>query len=103
MTARAAGQGPMVSRPKQVAAVIIEAANTPFTALDAAHANAQSVPPLSGVLGQVKSVTPNSIEIGTKSGIESVEIKQPLTTYPQAFSHLRPDSSDSSACYALNE
>jgi pimeloyl-ACP methyl ester carboxylesterase len=72
-TTLAAGHVPMLSSPKQVAAVIIEAANTPFTALDAAHASAESVPPLSGVLGQIKSVTPNSIEIGTKSGIVSVE------------------------------
>ena len=37
------GHVPMLSKPKDVAAVIIEAANTPFTALDAAHASAQSV------------------------------------------------------------
>jgi pimeloyl-ACP methyl ester carboxylesterase len=40
-----AGHVPMLSSPKQVAAVIIEAANTPFTALDAAHASAQSLFP----------------------------------------------------------
>src|SRR6266566_4731516 len=39
------GHVPMLSTPKDVAAVIIEAANTPFTALDAAHAGAQSVFP----------------------------------------------------------
>src|SRR5882724_9313066 len=39
------GHVPMLSKPKDVAAVIIEAANTPFTALDAAHASAQSVFP----------------------------------------------------------
>src|SRR5437773_1265059 len=39
------GHVPMSSTPKDVAAVIIEAANTPFTALDAAHASAQSVFP----------------------------------------------------------
>jgi pimeloyl-ACP methyl ester carboxylesterase len=39
------GHVPMLSKPKEVAAVIIEAANTPFTALDAAHASAQSVFP----------------------------------------------------------
>jgi hypothetical protein len=86
---------PMLSKPKQVADVIIEAANKPFTAPDAAHASAQSVPPLSGVLGQVKSVTPNSIEIGTKSGIVSVEITQPLTTYRQVPSDLSQVTSDS--------
>ena len=39
------GHVPMLSTPKDVAAVIIEAANTPFTALDAADASAQSVFP----------------------------------------------------------
>ena len=90
-----AGHVPMLSKPKQVAAVIIEAAHTPFAAPDAAHRSAQSVPPLSGVLGQVKSVTPNSIEIGTKSGIVSVEITQPLTTYRQVPSDLSQVTSDS--------
>jgi pimeloyl-ACP methyl ester carboxylesterase len=94
-TTLAAGHVPVLSKPKQVAAVIIEAAHTPFTAPDAAHARAQSVPPLSGVLGQVKSVTPNSIEIGTKSGIVSVEITQPLTTYRQVPSDLSQVTSDS--------
>jgi pimeloyl-ACP methyl ester carboxylesterase len=94
-TALAAGHVPMLSKPKQVAAVIIEAAHTPFTAPDANHARAQSVPPLSGVLGQVKSVTPNSIEIGTKSGIVRVEIAQPLTTYRQVPSDLSQVTSDS--------
>jgi pimeloyl-ACP methyl ester carboxylesterase len=89
------GHVPMLSRPKQVAAVIIEAANKPVTALDAAGASAQSVPPLSGVLGQVKSVTPNSIEIGTKSGIVSLGITQPLTTYRQVPSDLNQVTSDS--------
>ena len=44
-TILATGHVPMLSSPKQVAAVIIEAANTPFTALDAAHASAQFVFP----------------------------------------------------------
>jgi pimeloyl-ACP methyl ester carboxylesterase len=44
-TTLATGHVPMLSSPKQVAAVIIEAANTRFTALDAAHASAQSVFP----------------------------------------------------------
>jgi len=94
-TTLTAGHVPMLSKPKQVAAVIIEAANTPFTPIDAAHASAQAVQPLSGVLGQIKSVTPNSIEIGTKSGIVSVEIKQPLTTYRQVPSDLSQVTSDS--------
>jgi len=89
------GHVPMLSRPKNVAAVIVEAANKPVTALDAAGASAQSVPPLPGVMGQVKAVTPNSIEIGTKSGIVSLEIMQPLTTYRQVPSDLSQVTSDS--------
>src|SRR2546428_9300816 len=39
------GHVPMLSTPKDVAAVIIQATNTAFTALEAAHASAQSVFP----------------------------------------------------------
>src|SRR5882757_9650210 len=46
-TTLAAGHVPMLSKPKQVAAIIIEAAKTPFTALDAAHANAKFTFPAS--------------------------------------------------------
>src|SRR5258706_2405163 len=77
-----AGYVPMLSRPQEVAAVIIEAAS-------------KSVPLLPGVLGQVKSFTPSSIEIGTKSGIVSLTITQPLTTYRQAPSELSQVTSDS--------
>src|SRR5260221_12105246 len=79
-TTLAAGHVPMLSRPKQVPPVIIEAANTPATALHPSRASPQSAPPLSGVLGQVKSVTPTSIEFGTKSGIVGHEITKPSTT-----------------------
>src|SRR5260370_7583618 len=71
----------MLSKPEEVAAVIIEAAR-------------KSVQPLPGVLGQVKSVTPNSIEIGTKSGVVSLKITQPLTTYRQVPSDLSQVTSD---------
>lgn len=40
-------------------------------------------------------MTPNSIEIGTQSGIVSVEITQPLTTYRQVPSELSQVTSDS--------
>ena len=95
MTSLATGHVPMLSRPKQVAAVIIEAADRPVTAFDAANASAPPVLPLSGVMGQVKSVTPSSIEIGTKSGIVSLGITQPLTTYRQVPSDLSQVTSDS--------
>ena len=68
-----------------------------------ARANAQSVPPLSGVLGQVKSVTSDSIEIGTKSGVVSIEIKQPLATYRQVPSDLSQVTSDSYVGVASEE
>lgn len=90
-----AGHVPMLSKPREVAAVIIEAANKPVAALDSGRANAQSVPPLSGVLGQVKSVTSSSIELGTKSGVVSIEITQPVTTYRQIPSDLSQVTSDS--------
>lgn len=81
-TALPTGHVPMLSRPEDVAAVIIVAAR-------------KAAPPLSGVLGQIKSVTPNSIEIGTKSGIVSLEVSQPLTTYRQIPSDLSQVTSDS--------
>jgi hypothetical protein len=54
----------------------------------AVWAGTQAVPPLSGVLGQVKSVAHNSISIQTKSGVVSLKITQPLTTYRQVPSDL---------------
>jgi hypothetical protein len=61
----------------------------------AVWAGTQAVPPLSGVLGQVKSVAPNSIAIQTKSGLVSLEITQPLTTYRQVTSDLSHVTSSS--------
>ncbi len=77
-----AGHVPMLSKPEEVAAVIIEAAS-------------KSVPPLPGVLGQVKSITPNSVDVGTKAGIVSIKISQPLTTYRQVPSDLSQVTADS--------
>src|SRR5258707_5700534 len=77
-----AGHVPMLSKPEEVAAVIIEAAS-------------KSVPPLPGVLGQVKAITPNSVDVGTKAGIVSIKISQPLTTYRQGSSDLSQVTSDS--------
>ena len=59
------------------------------------QAKAQSVPPVSGVLGQVKSLTHESIEIQTKAGVVSLDIRQPLTTYRQVPSDLSHVTSDS--------
>jgi hypothetical protein len=50
---------------------------------------------VSGVLGQVTSVTHDSIEIQTKPGVVSLDITQPLTTYrqvPSDLSHVTPDA-----------
>jgi len=85
----------MLSRPKEVTAVIIEAANKAVAALDVGRTSDHFVPPLSGVLGEIKSVTSNSIEIGTKSGVVSLEITQPVTTYRQIPSDLSQVTSDS--------
>jgi len=90
-----AGHVPMLSRPKEVTAVIIEAANKAVAALDVGRTSDHFVPPLSGVLGEIKSVTSNSIEIGTKSGVVSLEITQPVTTYRQIPSDLSQVTSDS--------
>jgi hypothetical protein len=59
------------------------------------QAKAQSVPPVSGVLGQVKSLTHGSIEIQTKPGVVSLEITRPLTTYRQVPSDLSHVTSNS--------
>jgi hypothetical protein len=47
------------------------------------------------VLGQVKSVTDNSIAIQTKSEVVNLEIKQRLTTYRQVPSELSHVTSNS--------
>ena len=60
-----------------------------------AQGKAQSAPPVSGVLGQVTSVTRDSIEIQTKAGTVSLDIKQPLTTYRQVPSDLSQVTSNS--------
>jgi hypothetical protein len=60
-----------------------------------AQAKVPSAPPVSGVLGQVTSVTRDSIEIQTKPGTVNLDIKQPLTTYrqvPSDLSHVTANS-----------
>jgi hypothetical protein len=51
-------------------------------------AQVKAVPPLSGVIGKVQSVTESSIDVQTGSGMVHVNIKQPLTTYKQIPSDL---------------
>ena len=52
------------------------------------RAQVKAVPPLSGVIGKVQSVTDSSIDVQTGSGVVHVNIKQPLTTYKQIPSDL---------------
>src|SRR6266446_2809968 len=57
----------------------------------AAWAQADATPPIPGVVGTLKAVTSNSIEIQTKSGRVLVEMKQPLRIYrevPSDLSHV---------------
>ena len=58
-------------------------------------AGAQPVSPMSGVLGQVKSVTHDSIQIQSKPGVVSLDITRPLTTYRQVPSDLSHVTSNS--------
>ena len=58
----------------------------------AAWAQADATPPIPGVVGTLKAVTSNSIEIQTKTGVVRVEITQPLRIYreaPSDLSHLK--------------
>ena len=61
----------------------------------AVWAQVKAVPPIPGVIGKVGTVTSNSVEIQTKSGVVHVEIEQPLTTYrqvPSDLSHVTTNS-----------
>jgi hypothetical protein len=51
-------------------------------------AQVKAVPPLSGVIGKVQSVTDSSVDVQTGSGVVHVDITQPLTTYKQIPSDL---------------
>jgi hypothetical protein len=51
-------------------------------------AQVKAVPPLSGVIGKVQSVTDTSVDVQTGSGMVHVDITQPLTTYKQIPSDL---------------
>jgi hypothetical protein len=58
-------------------------------------AQAQPVPPLSGVLGKVQSFTGSSLEVATPSGVVRVTVTQPLATYKQIPSDLSHVTSNS--------
>src|SRR5258705_153740 len=51
-------------------------------------AQVKAVPPLSGVIGKVQSVTDSSVDVQTGSGVVHIDVKQPLTTYKQIPSDL---------------
>src|SRR5260370_12038202 len=44
-------------------------------------AQVKAVPPLSGVIGKVQSVTDSSVDVQPGSGVVHVDVKQPPTTY----------------------
>src|SRR6478672_12141915 len=66
-------------------------------------AQVKAVPPLSGVIGKVQSVTDSSIDVQTGSGVVHVNIKQPLTTYKQVPSDLSHVTSTSYIGVASSE
>src|SRR5580704_13293732 len=72
---------------------------TPNTAL----AQVKAVPPLSGVIGKVQSVTDSSIDVQTGSGVVHVDITRPLTTYKQIPSDLSHVTSTSYVGVASTE
>jgi hypothetical protein len=70
--------------PRIVIIFLLAAQATPNTV----WAQVKAVPPLSGVIGKVQSVTDSSIDVQTGSGVVHVDITQPLTTYKQIPSEL---------------
>src|SRR5258706_16385645 len=66
-------------------------------------AQGKAVPPLSGVIGKVQSVTDSSIDVQTGSGEVHVNIKQPLSTYKQIPSDLSHVASTSYIVVASTE
>jgi hypothetical protein len=63
----------------------------------------EAVPPLSGVIGKVQSVTDSSIDVQTGSGVARVDITRPLTTYKQIPSDLSHVTSTSYVGVASTE
>ena len=75
-----------------VAAIVVLAASA---ISNIAWAQAEPVPPISGVLGKVRSFTSGSLEVATPSGAVQVAVKQPLATYKQMPSDLSQVTSNS--------
>src|SRR6202051_3819013 len=78
---------------------LLAAQSTP----SAAWAQVKAAPPLSGVIGEVQSVTDSSVEVQTPSGVVHVDVKQPLTTYKQIPSDLSNVTSTSYVGVASTE
>src|SRR5712692_7160772 len=78
---------------------LLVAQATPNTTL----AQVKAVPPLSGLIGKVQSVTDSSIDVQTGSGLVHVNIKKPLTTYKQIPSDLSHVTSTSYVGVASTE
>ena len=60
-----------------------------------ARAQTQPAPPISGVLGKIKSFTGSALDVATPSGVVHVKVTQPLATYkqiPSDFSHVASTS-----------
>ncbi len=81
-----------------------------FISLLSAHATpntvwaqVKAVPPLSGVIGKVQSVTDSSIDVQTGSGVVHIDIARPLTTYKQIPSDLSHVTSTSYVGVASTE
>src|SRR5260221_6492139 len=66
-------------------------------------AQVKAVPPLSGVIGKVQSVTDGFIDVQTGSGVIHVYIARPLTTYKQIPSDLSHVTSTSYVGVASTE
>lgn len=62
---------------------------------NAAWAQAQPAPPISGVLGKIQSFAGNSLDVATASGVVHVTVTQTLATYKQIPSDLSHISSTS--------
>jgi hypothetical protein len=78
---------------------LLAAQATPNTVL----AQVKAVPPLSGVIGKIQSITDSSIDVQTGSGVVHVDITRPLTTYKQMPSDLSHVASTSYVGVASTE